>query len=201
MGGVVVLSFSGRLSADRHPSTDLADPVSDALPQVEAKVALVVRELESAEFPLATEVWRDYYGTWGDPAIDRVFALFADRTLSALAMCRRHPDGCEVDAVFTPGPFRKRGYARRVVAGLLEGCRSEDLFMYAVAGLEPFYVGFGFASIPVAALPPTIRERYDWAVDGDRAARITPMRRPADRCGRGDLDLPTDTNGSTIYDA
>lgn len=111
-------------------------------------------------------------------------------------MCRRHPDGCEVDAVFTPVLLRGRGYARRVVAELVEGCRSEDLFMYAVAGLEPFYVDFGFAPIPAAALPPTIRERYDWTVDGDSAARITPMLRPAGRCMRGDLGLPTDTDDS-----
>ncbi len=99
-------------------------------------------------------------------------------------MCRRHPDGCEVDAIFTPVRFRGLGYARRVVAGLVEGCRSEDLFMYAVAGLEPFYAGFGFSSISEADLPPTIRDRYDWTVGGGEAARITPMRRLAGRRGR-----------------
>lgn len=138
-----------------------------------------MRELGWDEFPLATEVWRDYCGTWGDPAIDRVFGLFANRTLGALAMCRRHPDGCEVDAVFTPARFRRRGYARRVVGGLVEACRGEDLFMYAVAGLEPFYAGFGFAPIHESDLPPTIRARYDWTVGDGEAARITPMRRRA----------------------
>jgi len=145
---------------------------------------LAVRELESAEFPLATEVWRDYHGTWGDPAIDRVFALFADRALRALAMCRRHPDGCEVDAVFTPMPFRGRGYARRVVAGLVDACHDEDLFMYALAGLEPFYAGFGFVPISETDLPPTIRARYDWTVGDGRPSRITPMRRRATVTGR-----------------
>ena len=95
-------------------------------------------------------------------------------------MCRRHPDGCEVDAVFTPARFRRRGYARHVVAGLVEGCRTEDLFMYAVAGLEPFYAGFGFAAVHESLLPPTIRARYDWSVGGVGTARITPMRRSAD---------------------
>ncbi len=94
-------------------------------------------------------------------------------------MCRRHPDGCEVDAVFTPERFRRRGYARRVVGGLVEGCCHEDLFMYAVAGLEPFYAGFGFVPISAVALPPTIRARYDWTVDDGGATRITPMRRRA----------------------
>ena len=94
-------------------------------------------------------------------------------------MCRRHPDGCEVDAVFTPARFRRRGYARRVVAELVEGCCNEALFMYAVAGLEPFYAGFGFAPIHESDLPPTIRARYDWTVGDGEAARITPMRRRA----------------------
>lgn len=148
---------------------------------------LAVRELDSIEFPLATTVWRDYYGTWGDPVSDRVFALFADRTIGALAMCRRHPDGCEVDAVFTPTPFRGRGYARRVVAGLVDACQGEDLFMYAVTGLEPFYAVFGFAPISESDLPPTIRDRYDWTVGDRKAARITPMHR---RATRTDQDGP-----------
>ena len=94
-------------------------------------------------------------------------------------MCRRHPDGCEVDAVFTPERFRRRGYARRVVGGLVENCRDEDLFMYAVAGLEPFYAGFGFVPVPAVALPPTLRARYDWTLGQGETARITPMRRLA----------------------
>ncbi len=94
-------------------------------------------------------------------------------------MCRRHPDGCEVDALFTPAAFRGRGYARRVVAGLVDACDGEDLFMYAIAGLEPFYAGFGFAPISADELPPTIRARYDWTVNDRGAARITPMCRRA----------------------
>ncbi len=50
-------------------------PVLVAYPR--AALELTVRELDSAEFPLATEVWRDYHGTWGDPALDWIFALFA----------------------------------------------------------------------------------------------------------------------------
>lgn len=161
-------------------------PVLIAYPR--AALALTVRELDSVEFPLADVVWRDYHGTWGDPAIDRIFALFADRTLVALAQCRRHPDGYEVDAVFTPVPFRGRGYARRVVAGLVEACHNEDLYMYAVAGLEPFYGAFGFVPIPQTRLPPTIRARYDWAVGDMQAAQVTPMLRPAGWYGRDDQE-------------
>jgi N-acetylglutamate synthase-like GNAT family acetyltransferase len=138
-----------------------------------------VRELASTEFGLAAEAWREYHQTWGDPAMDRVFGLFAGRTLASLAMCRRHPDGCELDALFTPARYRGRGYARRVVAGLVEACDGEDLFMYAVAGLEEFYAGFGFRPVHEAELPPSIRARYDWSVGDRSAARITPMRRRA----------------------
>ncbi len=159
-------------------------PVLVASPR--AALTLTVRELGSAEFPLANEVWRDYHETRGDPAVDRVFALFADGTIGALARCRRHPDGCEVDAVFTPDPFRGRGYARRVMVGLVEACHNEDLFMYAVAGLEPFYAGFGFAPIPEADLPPSVRARYNWAAGDMEAAEVTPMRRSAGWYGRND---------------
>ncbi len=162
----------------------LAAPCPVLLAYPRAFLTLAVRELGSAEFPLADEVWRDYHETRGDPAVDRVFALLVDDTVGALARCRRHQDGYEVDAVFTPPPLRGRGYARRVVAGLVEACHNEDLFMYAVAGLEPFYAAFGFVPIPEADLPPTVRERYTWAAGDMEAAEVTPMRRPAGWYGR-----------------
>ena len=162
----------------------LAAPCPVLVAHPRATLSLSVRELGSPEFPLADEVWRDYHETRGDPVLDRVFALFVDDTVGALARCRRHPDGCEVDAVFTPTPLRGRGYARRVVAGLVEACHNEDLFMYSVAGLEPFYAGFGFAEIPQADLPPSVRARYDWAAGDMEAARVTPMCRPAGWYGR-----------------
>ncbi|MEN6341690.1 MAG: universal stress protein [Methanospirillum sp.] len=161
-------------------------PVLVAYPR--ASLTLAVRELDSSEFSLADTVWGDYHGISGDPAMDRVFALFADRTLGALARCRRHPDGCEVDAVFTPVPFRGKGYARHVMVGLIEACHNEDLYMYAVAGLERFYGAFGFIPIPQARLPPTIRARYDWAAGDMESARVTPMMRPAGWYGRDGRD-------------
>ncbi len=152
-------------------------PVLVAYPR--AALAVEVRELLSPQFALADAVWRDYHETRGDPAIDRVFGLFVDRNLVALARCRRHPDGYELDAVFTPELFRGRGYARRVVGALVEACQNEDLYMHAVQGLEEFYAGFGFAPIPERRLPPTIRSRYDWAAGDMASAGVTPMLRPA----------------------
>ncbi len=78
------------------------------------------------------------------------------------------------------------------MAGLVEACHNEDLYMYAVAGLESFYGAFGFVQIHQTRLPPTIRARYDWAVGDLEAAQVKPMLRPAgwyrhdgpDRCRR-----------------
>lgn len=152
-------------------------PVLVACPR--AGLAVQVRELLSAEFPLADEVWRDYHETRGDPSIDRVFGVFAGTNLVAVARCRRHPDGYEVDAVFTPAPFRGRGYAGRVMGALVEACQNEDLYMHAVRGLEEFYGRFGFVPIPEHRLPPTIRSRYAWASGDLVSAGVTPMHRPA----------------------
>jgi nucleotide-binding universal stress UspA family protein/predicted GNAT family acetyltransferase len=162
-------------------------PVLVACPSM--ALAVAVRELSAAEFPLADEVWRVYHETQGDPTVDRIFGLFLDGTLASLARCRRHPDGYEVDAVFTPPPLRGRGYARRVMAALVEACHNEDLLMYAVAGLEPFYGGFGFMAIPESRLPPTIRARYEWAGGDMQAAEVTPMMRPAGWYGRNECRL------------
>jgi GNAT superfamily N-acetyltransferase len=141
--------------------------------------SLVVRELRSGEFPLANEAWRDYHETLGDPRQDRIFGVFADRELVSLARCRRHPDGLEVDGVFTPLPFRKKGYSRRAVDALVEACHNDDLFMYAVRHLAGFYSQFGFEPIPESALPPAIRERYTWAAGNLEGAEVLPMRRRA----------------------
>lgn len=151
-------------------------PVLVASPR--ATLEVQVKELLSEEFPLADEAWRDYHETRGDPEIDRVFGVFVDRNLVALARCRRHTDGYEVDAVFTPVPFRGRGYANRAVGALVEACQNEDLFMHSVQGLEDFYGRFGFVSIPESRLPPTIRSRYAWATGDMASAGVTPMHRP-----------------------
>ena len=138
-----------------------------------------VRELTSAEFPAADEVWRDYHGTTGEPARDRIFAAFLAGQIVSLARCRRHPDGLEVDGVFTPDASRKKGYARATVTALVTACHNDDLYMYAVESLAGFYAGFGFVSIPERDLPPGIRERYTWAAGNMEGAEVRPMFRRA----------------------
>ncbi|BBL67180.1 hypothetical protein MchiMG62_03610 [Methanoculleus chikugoensis] len=138
-----------------------------------------VRELTSAEFPAANEVWRDYHGTTGEPARDRIFATFLAGQIVSLARCRRHPDGLEVDGVFTPDACRKQGYARMVMNALVVACHNDDLYMYAVESLAGFYAGFGFISIPERDLPLSIRERYTWAAGNMEGAEVRPMFRRA----------------------
>ncbi|NLA99827.1 MAG: GNAT family N-acetyltransferase [Methanomicrobiales archaeon] len=140
---------------------------------------LEVRELRSAEFPRADEVWRDYRGMTGDPARDRIFATLLAGQIVSLARCRRHPEGLEVDGIFTPDNFRKRGYAHRTLAALVMACHNDDLYMYAVEGLAGFYAGFGFISIPERNLPSGIRERYTWAAGNMEGAEVRPMFRRA----------------------
>ena len=70
---------------------------------------VLVKELEIREFPLAEELWLGYHQQKADPSLDRVFGVFAENTLVAAARCRRHQDGLEVDAVFTPDDVPREG--------------------------------------------------------------------------------------------
>ena len=138
-----------------------------------------VKELEVTEFSLAEQLWLGYHQQKADPSFDRVFGVFIEDTLVAAARCRRHPDGLEVDAVYTPDEYRGRGYARIVVRALVDACGHEPLCMHAVLDLIRFYATFGFEEIREQDLPPRIRERFGFA-DGDLAgANVQPMRRPA----------------------
>ncbi|QSZ66214.1 GNAT family N-acetyltransferase [Methanofollis aquaemaris] len=138
-----------------------------------------VRELAPEEFPLAEEVWTGYHGQTADPATDRIFGLFVEGTLAAVARCRRHPDGLEVDGVFTPMEMRGRGYARKVTEALVRACGGEDLYMHSTLDLVGFYGGYGFVSIPESGLPPSIRARFSFAIGDLRGANVQPMMRPA----------------------
>ena len=138
-----------------------------------------VRELKSAEFSAADEVWREYRGMVGDPGRDRIFAVFLAGTIVSLARCRRHADGLEVDGVFTPEQYRGRGYARMAVAALVVACHNDDLYMYAVENLTGLYAEFRFMSIPERDLPPGVRERYTWAAGNVEGAEVRPMYRRA----------------------
>jgi len=135
------------------------------------------RELLSAEFPLANGIWLDYHQTKGDPVTDRIFAAFAGGRAVSVARCRRHPDGLEVDAVFTPVEHRGRGYANLAVGALVEACGHDTLYMHSVLNLTGFYQKFGFREIPEAELPPTIRERFAFAGGELEGANVCPMKR------------------------
>jgi len=150
-------------------------PVLIRFPQVHLEIT--AREMAPAEFPEAERVWESYHGQKGDPATDRIFGVWVEGSLAALARCRLHPDGGEVDAVFTPEEFRNRGYARKAMRVLVDACGERILYMHSVAGLEPFYRTFGFEVIPERDLPPVIRERYAFAEGHLEEANVTPMRR------------------------
>jgi PAS domain-containing protein len=138
-----------------------------------------VRELAADEFPRADAVWFEYHETKGDPARDRIFAVIMDEGIVSLARCRRHPDGMEVDGIFTPAEHRTRGYSRMAVSALAEACHNDDLFMHAVRSLVTFYQSFGFEIIAERDLPQTIRERYVWAAGNLEGAEVQPMCRKA----------------------
>jgi len=146
---------------------------------VSIHLQIEVRELRSEEFGLAEEIWLDYHELKADPEIDRIFGVFADGTLVSVARCRRHPDGYEVDGVFTPVRFRGRGYARRAMDALVEACQHDTLYMHAVRNLVDFYGEYGFISIPESDLPPTIRARFAFALGEMEGANVQPMRRAA----------------------
>ncbi len=139
----------------------------------------LVRELKGDEFPIADAAWVHYHDTTGDVKRDRIFALFVGESIVSLARCRRHPDGLEVDGVFTREEFRRKGYSRRVMFALVEACHNDELFMYAVMDLVGYYRRFGFETVQEKDLPPAIRERYQWASGNLEGADVQPMRRKA----------------------
>lgn len=146
---------------------------------VSIHLVIETRELRSEEFGLAEEIWVDYHELKADPKIDRIFGIFVDGTLVSVARCRRHPDGYEVDGVFTPARYRGRGYARRVMDALAEACQHDTLYMHSVRNLVDFYGGYGFVSIPESDLPPTIQARFAFALGEMEGANVQPMRRAA----------------------
>jgi signal transduction histidine kinase len=138
---------------------------------------IIVKELSAAEFPVAESLWTEYHQTKGDSRTDRIFAGFSAGEAVSVARCRKHPDGFEVDAVFTPTPHRGHGYANAVMWGLVEACGHDTLSMHSVKNLTGFYSHFGFVTIAESELPPTIRERYAWAEGEMEGADVAPMKR------------------------
>ncbi|HET6581272.1 MAG TPA: GNAT family N-acetyltransferase, partial [Methanoregula sp.] len=110
-------------------------------------LAISARELAGNEFALAEEVWLTYHQQKADPETDRIFGVFVEGDLAAVARCRRHPDGLEVDGVYVPDDYRDRGYARKAVQALVDACGGEPLYMHSTLPLAGFYGSFGFRKI------------------------------------------------------
>lgn len=141
----------------------------------------VARELAVSEFPRAEALWTRYRGQVADREKDRIFGTFDDSgTLVAVARCKRHADGLEVDAVFTPDEHRGKGYARYAVQALVDACGREDLYMHSTLALRYFYPSFGFSPIPETGLPPTIKERLIFCLGEMEGCNAVPMKRLAD---------------------
>ena len=155
----------------------LVNPFPADLRGAQHPTGTLVRELFAAEFPVAEALWTDYHQTKGDPRTDRIFMRFSQGEAVSVARCRKHPDGIEVDAVFTPPVHRGHGYAHAVMRGLVEACGYDTLFMYSVKNLTRFYSQYGFDAIAERELPLSIRERYAWAAGEMEGANVAPMKR------------------------
>jgi len=142
-------------------------------------LSVVAKELLKDDFSHAEELWLGYHQQKADPSTDRVFGVFAENTLVAAARCKRHSDGLEVDAVYTPDDYRGRGYARMVVKALVDACGNEPLYMHATLDLIRFYGTFGFTEIGEHELPRSIMERFSFANGDLDGANVQPMYRPA----------------------
>jgi signal transduction histidine kinase/predicted GNAT family acetyltransferase len=167
-------------TSEQAPAFPLPDkPVPSNIRGARHTSGTIVRELDSAEFPLAEALWTDYHQTKGDGRTGRIFAGFSEGEIVSVARCRKHPDGFEVDAVFTPPHHRGHGYAHAVMWGLVEACGHEPLYMHSLKNLTGFYGHSGFIPIGESELPPTIRERYAWAMGEMEGADVCPMKRPS----------------------
>jgi signal transduction histidine kinase len=159
---------------DAPPQPPLSAPARHTIRHT---TGVTVKELLATEFPVADALWVDYHKTTGDPRTDRIVAAFLDGQAVSIARCRRHPDGHEVDGVFTPASRRGHGYANAAVWGLVEACGSDVLYMHSVRNLDKFYGSYGFVPIPESELPPTILQRYAWAQGEMEGANVLPMKR------------------------
>ena len=164
-----------------HVTAGVASKARRPLFIVSPHISLTVsaRELATTEFALAEEVWMTYHQQKADPETDRIFGVFVEGELAAVARCRRHPDGLEVDGVYVPQDYRDRGYARKAVQALVDACWSEPLYMHSTLPLTGFYSSFGFRKIREVELPLSIKERFNFAEGNLESANVVPMRRAA----------------------
>jgi nucleotide-binding universal stress UspA family protein/predicted GNAT family acetyltransferase len=135
------------------------------------------RELSPGELDKAERVWLGYHQQKADRNTDRIFGVFVEGVLAAVARCRRHPDGLEVDGVFVDEQYRNRGYAKKAVEALVAACGTETLYMHSTLPLVSFYSSFGFTPIAEQELPGCIRARFDFAGGNLEGANAAPMRR------------------------
>jgi len=166
-----------RIEGTADDAPNLLLPTVPARHIIRHSTGVTVKELLSSEFPVADALWIDYHKTTGDPRTDRIFAAFLDGQAVSVARCRLHPDGHEVDGVFTPLAHRGHGYANAAVWGLIEACGSDTLFMHSVRNLEEFYGRYGFVAIDEKELPESIQERFAWAQGEMEGANVLPMKR------------------------
>ncbi|MDO8840855.1 GNAT family N-acetyltransferase [Methanocalculus sp.] len=135
------------------------------------------RLLDYDEFPLAEALWEKYHQQTGDPKRDTISGTFAEGILVSVARCRKHPDGYEVDSVFTPEAYRGHGFAKYAMDSLIRSCGDHRLFMHSTRALVDWYSSYGFKKIPEENLPKTIRERYAFALGNLEGAGVVPMMR------------------------
>ena len=139
--------------------------------------ATTVRELTPAAFPLAEKVWTHYRNQKADPKNERIFGAFVDGVLAATARCTRHPDGLEMDCVFTLDAYRGQGLARRVVDALLAACGREKIYIHSTLVLRQFYGSLGWRPIGEKEMPQTIRDRFIFCFGEMEGCNAVPMVR------------------------
>jgi nucleotide-binding universal stress UspA family protein/GNAT superfamily N-acetyltransferase len=159
----------------RNVAQTAKKPVLVIFSEIHLKVH--VRELDTDEFFFAEKIWLDYHANKSDPENDRIFCVFVEETPVSVARCKRHPDGLEVDGVFTWEEFRGKGYGRRAMEALVAAYGNETLYMHATLPLVKFYGSLGFVPVLEKELPPTIRARYAWAMGEMTGANVCPMKR------------------------
>lgn len=136
-----------------------------------------VRELRREEFRDAEHLWIQYRGQKADPAHERIFGVFEDGLLVSTARCTRHPDGFEMDCVFTPEVHRGKGYARLTVEALLAACGGAPIYIHSTLPLISFYSSLGFTRIAERQMPQTIRERFLFCFGEMEGCNAIPMVR------------------------
>lgn len=140
-------------------------------------MTVIVRELSVDEFVLVETLWLHYHGQKTDKTTDRIVGAFVDEKLAAVARCRHHPDGLEVDGIYAAEELRGEGLARLVMEELLRVFGDRVLFLHSTLILVRFYGSLGFVAIPEQELPPTIKERLAFCFGEMKGCGVVPMRR------------------------